>query len=95
MVPDDRSSVDRTRVCRLGVNLAAERGVLGMWVGTGGERQAWMACLSELRIRDVAEVCIVALRRFESSTRVRSRRHSLLATGPLCIGGPRPREPVQ
>ena len=44
----------------VGVNLAGDRDVLGMWAGTGGEgAKHWMACLSELRNRGVADVCIV------------------------------------
>jgi putative transposase len=45
----------------VGINLAGERDVLGMWVGTGGEgAKHWMACLAELRNRGVADVMIVA-----------------------------------
>jgi hypothetical protein len=45
----------------VGVNLAGERDVLGMWVGTGGEgAKHWMSCLAELRNRGVADVMIVA-----------------------------------
>lgn len=45
----------------LGVNLAGDRDVLGMWVGTGGEgAKHWMSCLAELRNRGVQDVCIVA-----------------------------------
>jgi putative transposase len=45
----------------VGINLAGERDVLGMWVGTGGEgAKHWMACLAELRNRGVADVCILA-----------------------------------
>ena len=45
----------------VGINLAGERDVLGMWVGTGGEgAKQWMATLAELRNRGVADVFIVA-----------------------------------
>jgi putative transposase len=45
----------------VGINLAGERDVLGMWVGTGGEgAKQWMALLAELRNRGVQDVCIVA-----------------------------------
>lgn len=45
----------------VGINLAGERDVLGMWVGTGGEgAKHWMGYLSELRNRGVADVMIVA-----------------------------------
>ncbi|MEW2386719.1 IS256 family transposase, partial [Micromonospora sp. NPDC047707] len=45
----------------VGINLAGERDVLGLRVGTGGEgAKAWMATLAELRNRGVEDVCIVA-----------------------------------
>jgi putative transposase len=45
----------------LGINCDGERDVLGLWVGTGGEgAKHWMAVLSELKNRGVADVCIVA-----------------------------------
>jgi putative transposase len=45
----------------VGINLAGERDVLGLWVGTGGEgAKAWMATLAELRNRGVQDVCMVA-----------------------------------
>jgi putative transposase len=45
----------------LGINCAGERDVLGLWVGTGGEgAKHWMAVLTELRNRGVADVCIAA-----------------------------------
>jgi putative transposase len=45
----------------VGINLAGERDVLGLWVGTGGEgAKQWMATLAELRNRGVEDVCIVA-----------------------------------
>jgi putative transposase len=45
----------------LGVNLAGDRDLLGMWVGAGGEgAKHWTACLAELRNPGVQDVCIVA-----------------------------------
>ena len=45
---------------RLGVNLAGERDVLGMWVGTGGEgAKHWMTCWPSC-VTGRADVCIVA-----------------------------------
>ncbi|NMI01105.1 hypothetical protein HF526_27945 [Pseudonocardia sp. K10HN5] len=45
----------------LGINCEGERDVLGLWVGTGGEgAKHWMAGLTELGNRGVADVCIVA-----------------------------------
>jgi hypothetical protein len=45
----------------MGINLDGERDVLGLWVGpTGGEgAKHWLAMLTELRNRGVADVCIV------------------------------------
>ncbi len=57
----DGQVANRPVYVAVGVNLAGERDVLGMWVGTGGEgAKHWMACLAELRNRGVADVCIVA-----------------------------------
>jgi putative transposase len=45
----------------MGVNVAGERDVLGMWVGTGGESSKhWAGYLTELTNRGVADVMIVA-----------------------------------
>jgi putative transposase len=45
----------------MGINVAGERDVLGMWVGTGGESSKhWAGCLTELTNRGVADVMIVA-----------------------------------
>jgi putative transposase len=45
----------------VGINLAGERDVLGMWVGTGGEgAKGWLNHLSDLKNRGVADVLIVA-----------------------------------
>ena len=44
----------------VGVTLAGERDVLGLWVGTGGEgAKHWAGVLTELRNRGVADVMIV------------------------------------
>jgi transposase-like protein len=44
----------------VGVNLAGERDVLGIWAGTGGEgAKTWVAHLGELRNRGVGDVLIV------------------------------------
>jgi putative transposase len=57
----DGSVANRPVYVAVGINLAGERDVLGMWVGTGGEgAKAWMSTLAELRNRGVADVCIVA-----------------------------------
>jgi putative transposase len=57
----DGAVANRPVYIAVGINLAGERDVLGMWVGTGGEgAKHWMACLAELRNRGIADVCIVA-----------------------------------
>ena len=44
----------------IGVNLAGERDVLGLWAGTGGEgAKHWLAVLSELKIRGIRDVLIL------------------------------------
>jgi len=45
----------------VGITLAGERDVLGMWVGTGGEgAKGWMNHLSDLKNRGVEDILIVA-----------------------------------
>ena len=45
----------------MGINVAGERDVLGMWVGTGGESSKhWAGYLTELRNRGVRDTMIVA-----------------------------------
>jgi transposase-like protein len=57
----DGAVANRPVYIAVGINLAGERDVLGMWVGTGGEgAKHWMGCLAELRNRGIADVCIVA-----------------------------------
>lgn len=44
----------------IGVNLAGERDVLGLWAGTGGEgAKHWLAVLTELKVRGVRDVLIL------------------------------------
>jgi putative transposase len=57
----DGAVANRPVYVAVGINLAGERDVLGLWVGTGGEgAKHWLATLAELRNRGVADVCIVA-----------------------------------
>jgi transposase-like protein len=57
----DGQVANRPVYVAVGINLAGERDVLGLWVGTGGEgAKQWLATLAELRNRGVADVCIVA-----------------------------------
>jgi len=44
----------------IGVTCAGERDILGIWAGDGGEgAKYWLAVLTELKNRGVADVCIV------------------------------------
>ena len=43
----------------IGVTVAGERDILGLWAGDGGEgAKFWLAVLTELKNRGVADVCI-------------------------------------
>lgn len=56
----DGRVVNRPIYVAVGVTLAGEREVLGLWVGTGGEgAKHWAGVLGELRNRGVADVMIV------------------------------------
>lgn len=56
----DGRVVNRSIYVAVGVTLAGECGVLGLWVGTGGEgAKHWAGILGELRNRGVADVVIV------------------------------------
>jgi putative transposase len=57
----DGAVANRPVYVAVGINLAGERDVLGLWVGTGGEgAKQWLSTLAELRNRGIADVCIVA-----------------------------------
>jgi putative transposase len=56
----DGAVVNKAIYVAVGVNMAGERDVLGMWAGTGGEgAKTWMAHLGELRNRGVGDILIV------------------------------------
>lgn len=56
----DGAVVNRPIYVALGVNLAGERDVLGLWVGDGGEgAKQWAAILAELTNRGVADVWLL------------------------------------
>jgi transposase-like protein len=56
----DGQVANRPIYVAVGVTLAGERDVLGLWAGTGGEgAKHWAGVLSELRNRGVADVMIV------------------------------------
>ena len=43
----------------IGVTVAGERDILGLWAGDGGEgAKFWLAVLTEIKNRGVADVCI-------------------------------------
>lgn len=56
----DGQVANRPIYVAIGVNLAGERDVLGLWAGTGGEgAKHWAGVLAELRNRGIADVMIV------------------------------------
>jgi putative transposase len=56
----DGQVANRPIYVAIGVNLAGERDVLGLWAGTGGEgAKHWAGVLAELRNRGVEDVMIV------------------------------------
>lgn len=57
----DGAVANRPIYVAVGITLAGERDVLGMWVGTGGEgAKGWMNYLSDLKNRGVEDILIVA-----------------------------------
>ncbi|GAB3512512.1 IS256 family transposase [Amycolatopsis cihanbeyliensis] len=57
----DGAVANRPIYIAVGITLAGERDVLGMWVGTGGEgAKGWLNHLSDLKNRGVEDVLIVA-----------------------------------
>jgi hypothetical protein len=53
----DGQVANRPIYAAIGVSLAGEKDVLGLWAGTGGERaRFWMAVLTDLRNRGVNDV---------------------------------------
>lgn len=57
----DGSVASRPIYIAVGITLAGERDVLGMWVGTGGEgAKGWLNHLSDLKNRGVEDILIVA-----------------------------------
>lgn len=56
----DQQVSNRPVYVAVGVNLAGQRDVLGLWMGRGGEgAKQWVAILGELRNRGIADVMIV------------------------------------
>jgi transposase-like protein len=57
----DGAVANRPIYVAVGINIAGERDVLGLWVGTGGEgAKGWLNHLSDLKNRGVQDVLIVA-----------------------------------
>ena len=57
----DGAVANRPIYIAVGISLAGERDVLGMWVGTGGEgAKGWLNHLSDLKNRGVEDILIVA-----------------------------------
>ena len=56
----DGAVANRPIYTAVGVTLAGERDILGLWAGTGGEgAKFWLHVLTEIKNRGVADVCIV------------------------------------
>jgi putative transposase len=56
----DGQVANRPVYAAIGVSLAGEKDVLGLWGGTGGEgAKFWMAVLTDLRNRGVQDVCFL------------------------------------
>jgi putative transposase len=57
----DGAVANRPIYVAVGINVAGERDVLGLWVGTGGEgAKGWLNHLSDLKNRGVEDIMIVA-----------------------------------
>ncbi|QHE74081.1 Mobile element protein (plasmid) [Rhodococcus sp. WAY2] len=56
----DGQVTNRPIYVAIGVTVNGERDILGLWAGDGGEgAKFWLAVLTELKHRGVADVCIV------------------------------------
>lgn len=56
----DGQVTNRPIYVAIGVTVGGERDILGLWVGDGGEgAKYWLAVLTEIKNRGVADVCIV------------------------------------
>ncbi len=56
----DGQVANRPFYAAIGVTLAGERDILGLWAGTGGEgAKFWMAVLTDLRNRRIKDVFFV------------------------------------
>jgi transposase-like protein len=56
----DGQVANRPVYAAVGVTLAGEKDVLGLWAGTGGEgAKFWMSVLTDIRNRGTGDVCIV------------------------------------
>jgi transposase-like protein len=56
----DGQVTNRPIYVAIGVTVSGERDILGLWAGDGGEgAKFWLAVLTELKHRGVADVCIV------------------------------------
>jgi hypothetical protein len=56
----DGQVANRPVYAAIGVTLEGCKDILGLWAGTGGEgARFWMAVLTDLKNRGVADVCVV------------------------------------
>ena len=66
----DGQVANRPFYAAIGVSLAGERDILGLWAGTGGEgAKFWMSVLTDLRNRGVKDVVLRGLRRAQRPAR--------------------------
>ena len=66
----DGQVANRPFYAAIGVTLAGERDILGLWAGTGGEgAKFWMSVLTDLRNRGVKDVVLRGLRRPQGPAR--------------------------
>ena len=71
----DGQVANRPFYAAIGVTLAGERDILGLWAGTGGEgAKFWMAVLTDLRNRGVKRHLLRGLRRAQRPARGRVER---------------------
>jgi hypothetical protein len=66
----DGQVANRPIYAAIGVSLAGDKDVLGLWAGTGGEgAKFWMAVLTDLRNRGINDVCFLVCDRPERPAR--------------------------
>jgi putative transposase len=71
----DGQVTNRPCYCAIGVSVEGRRDILGLWIGTGGERaKYWLQVLTEIKNRGTDDVVHGRLRRSQGHPPKRSRR---------------------